>query len=152
MADIEKTLKLVGVIVTLGGLGLGIANYLATIRRDVETRNLEARKQYLTRQLELYTEATRAAAKLATSQQDSPEFAAAQQRFWELYWGELSMVENAEVETAMKRMGNCLHGDCRGCSGRTEPTPDDLARCSLNLAHACRRSLADSWGVPDWRY
>ena len=144
MADIEKTLKLVGAVVTLGGLALGVANYLATIRRDVETRSLEARKQYLTRQLELYTEATRAAAKLATSDQKSPEFVAAQHRFWELYWGELSMVENAEVETAMKRMGDCLNGDCRGCA--------DLKRCSLGLAHACRRSLADSWGVPDWRY
>ncbi len=152
MADIEKTLKLVGVIVTLGGLALGVANYLATIRRDVETRNLEARKQYLTRQLALYTEATQAAAKLATSQQDSRAFAAAQQRFWELYWGELSMVENAEVEKAMKRMGDCLRGDCSGCTGRAEHTPNDLPMCSLNLAHACRRSLADSWGVPDWRY
>ncbi len=144
MADIEKTLKLVGVIVTLGGLALGVANYLATIRRDVETRNLEARKQYLTRQLELYTEATRAAAKLATSHQDSREFAGAKQRFWELYWGDLSMVENDKVETAMKQMGDCLNGDCWGCP--------DLKKCSLNLAHACRRSLADSWGVPDWRY
>ena len=144
MADVEKTLKLVGAIVTLGGLALGVANYLATVRRDVETRNLEARKQYLTRQLDLYTEATRAAAKLATSRPDSPESIAARQRFWELYWGELSMVENLEVEKAMKQMGDCLSGDCRGCS--------DLKRCSLDLAHACRRSLADSWGVPDWRY
>ena len=27
-----------------------------------------------------------------------------------------------------------------------------LARCSVDLAHACRRSLAESWNVPDWRY
>jgi hypothetical protein len=144
MADIEKTLKWVGAVVTLGGLALGVANYLATVRRDVETRNLEARKQYLTRQLELYTEATRAAAKLATLKQDSSEFAAVKHRFWELYWGELSMVENREVESAMKLMGDCLNGDCRGCA--------DLRMCSLNLAHACRRSLAESWGVQDWRY
>jgi hypothetical protein len=142
--DLEKTLKFVGVAVTLGGLALGVANYLATVRRDVETRNLEARKQYLTRQLDLYTEATRAAAKLATSQQGSPDFIKASNRFWELYWGELSMVENLEVEGAMKSMGDCLTGNCKGCP--------DLKRCSLGVAHACRRSLAESWGVPDWRY
>jgi hypothetical protein len=159
MANIEKTLKIVGaivalggVIVTLGGLALGVANYLATIRRDAETRNLEARKQYLTRQLELYTEATRAAAKIATSDQRTREFAAAQKRFWELYWGELSMVENAGVETAMKHMGNCMNGDCGSCSRPPDSSEPDLKRCSLDLAHACRRSLADSWGVPDWRY
>jgi hypothetical protein len=65
-------------------------------------------------------------------------------RFWELHWGELSMVENLEVEKAMKSMGDCLNGKCQGCP--------DLKRCSLDLAHACRRSLAESWGVPDWRY
>jgi len=50
--DLERTLKWIGAVVALGGLALGIANYLATARRDVETRNLEARKQYLTRQLD----------------------------------------------------------------------------------------------------
>jgi hypothetical protein len=142
--DFEKTLKFIGVAITLGGLALGVANYLASVRRDVETRNLEARKQYLTRQLDLYTEATRAAAKLATARQGSPDYTKAWGRFWELYWGELSMVENREVEGAMKSMGDCLNGNCQGC--------EDLKRCSLDVAHACRRSLADSWGVPDWRY
>ena len=142
--DVEKSLKWVGAVVTLGGLALGIANYLATIRRDVETRNLEARKQYLTRQLDLYTDATRAAAKIATSKPGSAEHVKALNRFWELYWGELSMVENAAVEGAMKSMGDCLLN--KGCRC------GDLPHCSLELAHACRRSLADSWGVPDWRY
>ena len=103
--DVEKTLKWIGAVVALGGLALGVVNYLATVRRDAETRNLEARKQYLTRQLDLYTEATRAAAKLGTAPPDSPEYLKARTRFWELYWGELSMVENREVEAAMKRMG-----------------------------------------------
>jgi hypothetical protein len=142
--DVGKTLKWIGAIVTLGGLALGVANYLATVRRDVETRNLEARKQYLTRQLDLYTDATRAAAKIATSKPGSPEYTKALNRFWELYWGELSMVENTAVEGAMKRLGDCLRD--KGCPG------GDLPRCSLDLAHACRRSLADSWSVPDWRY
>jgi hypothetical protein len=142
--DVEKTLKWIGVVVALGGLALGVANYLATVRRDAETRNLEARKQYLTRQLDLYTDATRAAAKLATARADSAEYLAARARFWELYWGELSMVESRGVEAAMKNMGDCLNGTCVACSS--------VARCSLDLAHACRRSLAESWNVPDWRY
>jgi hypothetical protein len=146
MPDIEKTLKLVGAVVAIGGLTLGVANYLATIRKDVDARNLEARKLYLTRQFDLYTEVTRVAAKLATLKADSTERDAAERRFWELYWGELSMVENPEVEGAMKKMGDCLRDDCSGC------TNSDLSQCSLALAHACRRSLANSWGVADWRY
>ncbi len=54
------------------------------------------------------------------------------------------MVENQGVEAAMKRMGHCLTGRCVDCA--------NLPRCSLDLAHACRRSLADSWGIADWRY
>jgi len=65
--DVEKALKRIGAVVAFGGLALGVANYLATAKREAETRNLDARKQYLTRQLDLYTEATRAAAKLATA-------------------------------------------------------------------------------------
>lgn len=146
MLDVEKTVKFVGAIVTIGGLALGVANYLSTIRRDVDTRNLEARKQYLTRQLDLYTDATRTAAKLSTSSRDSSEGVTAERRFWELYWGELSMVENREVEGAMKNMGDCLRGDCNGCP------QSDLKQCALAVAHACRRSLAESWGVADWQY
>jgi hypothetical protein len=142
--DVEKTLKWIGAVVALGGLALGVMNYLTTIRKDAETRNLEARKQYLTRQLDLYTDTTRAAAKIATLAPESPEHARALARFWELYWGELSMVESRAVEGAMKSMGDCLSGDCHRCP--------NLKQCSLDLAHACRRSLADSWGVPDWRY
>ncbi len=151
MPDFEKTLKLVGVVVTLGGLALGVANYLETARKDAETRSLEARKQFLARQLELYTEATRAAAKLATSKADSPEFRQAGSRFWELYWGELSMVETRQVEAAMVEMGNCLNDRCSGCELEPKLKPN-LEQCSLALAHACRRSLAESWGVQDWRY
>ena len=146
MLDVEKTIKLVGAIVTIGGLALGVANYLSTIRKDAETRNLEARKQFLTRQLELYTDATRTAAKLANLDTSSSERPPVERRFWELYWGELSMVESREVEGAMKRMGDCLGGNCDGCPG------SDLRQCALALAHACRRSLAESWGVADWQY
>ena len=142
--DVEKILKWIGAVVALGGLALGIVNYLATVRRDAETRNLEARKTYLTRQLDLYTDATRAAAKLATMPPDSAEYLKARARFWELYWGELSMVENREVEAAMKGMGDCLNRQGGVCPRLTQH--------SLDLAHACRRSLAESWGIPDWRY
>ena len=144
MPDTEKTLKIIGALVTLGGLALGVANYLETARKDAETRRIQAREHFLTRQLKLYTDATQTAAKLATSSRESEDFTKAADRFWELYWGELSMVENRDVEAAMVQMGHCLEGNCQACP--------DLQRCSLALAHACRQSLAESWGVSDWRY
>ena len=94
------------------------------------------------------TEATQAAAVLATTT-DEAELTAARNRFWALYWGELAMVENGGVsaeaggvESAMVAYGRCLKQACE----QTE-----LQRLALNLAHACRDSLAVSWGVTDWQ-
>lgn len=78
---------------------------------------------------------------LATSE-DSARRNKAEKRFFELYWGELALVENPGVETAMVRFKDGL------VSGAS---PDQLQQLSLKLAGALRASLADSWGVDLWR-
>jgi hypothetical protein len=108
--------------------------------RLAETRRLEATKPFLERQLKLYTEASQVAAQVAT-QGGSEAGKKARVRFWELYWGELALVENREVEAAMKQMGDAIS------AGAAET---DLKRLSLRLAHACRASLDLSWGVRAW--
>jgi hypothetical protein len=137
----ETLIKWVSAFVAVGSLLWGVTSFLITSRIQAETRQLEARKPFLERQLTLYTKATQNAAILATSS-DPDANEAARQIFWELYWGELSMVENRGVESAMVAFGKCLN---KGCS---QPELQPLA---LNLAHACRDSLAESWGVQDWR-
>ena len=143
----ETLIKWIGALVAAGGLLWGATSFLITARIQAETRQLEARKPFLDRQLTLYTEATQNAAILATSN-DPDAIAKARQRFWELYWGQLAMVENGGlsakeggVEAAMVAFGQCLN---RGC-----PQPE-LQPLALRLAHACRDSLAVSWGVQDW--
>ena len=141
--DVEKTLKWIGAVVALGGLALGVVNYLATVRRDAETRNLEARKQYLTRQLDLYTEATRAAAKLATAPPDSPEYLKARTPVLGAVLGRAVDGREPEVEAAMKRMGDCLNGRCVGCPTLVAV----LARSRPRLPSIAGRVV----DVPDWR-
>ena len=144
----EALLKWVGALVALGGLIWGIASFLITARIQAESHQLEVRAPFLNRQLELYNEATKNASVLATSTIQT-DLDKAKQRFWELYWGELAMVENgglnAEaggVESAMVVFGSCLN---RGCPQA------ELQQLALKLARACRDSLAVSWGVPDWK-
>jgi hypothetical protein len=74
----------------------------------------------------------------------------AETRFWQLYWGELAMVENGGIKTknggvegAMVRFGEELKKQSRSQLA--------LQGLSLDLAHVCRDSLATSWGVQDWR-
>ncbi|MBI1735352.1 MAG: hypothetical protein HYR51_09275 [Candidatus Rokubacteria bacterium] len=108
--------------------------------RLVASRKIEATKPFLERQLKLYTDASQIAAVLATTR-DGAERAKATKRFWELYWGELALVENEAVETAMVALGDALQ--------RNSPPPE-LQQLSLRLARACRISLDRSWGIHAW--
>lgn len=133
-----KALSLLGAVVAFGW---GIFQFIATQNAQAETRRIEATKPFLERQLKLYTEATQAAAVLATSKK-ADELDAASKKFWSLYWGELALVEDKRVEAAMVQLGRALEAGGTG---------QQLQQHSLALAHACRDSLADSWGVKQWR-
>lgn len=136
--DWINVLSLLGAVVAFAW---GIVQFIASERAQSETRRIEATKPFLERQLRLYTEATQAAATLATSGIQQ-EVDAATARFWSLYWGELALVEDARVEAAMVQFGRAL--DVGESNAR-------LQQASLALAHACRDSLAESWGVKQWR-
>ncbi len=109
-------------------------------KRLAESRRLEATKPFLERQLKLYTEASQVAAKIVTST-NVKEVADANKRFWELYWGELALVENQDVEAAMVALGKAI---------KDSAPQQQLQHLSLKLAHACRRSLDKSWGINAW--
>lgn len=115
---------------------------LETERREgerlSEARRIEATRPFLEKQLDLYAEAARVCARIASAHDGADTVA----RFWELYWGELALVENREVEAKMVRFGQAL-----------QYMPEDrseLRHRALELAAACRASLARSWGVDAW--
>jgi hypothetical protein len=56
----------------------------------------------------------------------------AREEFWELYWGELVMVEDRAVERAMIRLGDALD---RWQAG---PAPPELGQRAADLRRACR--------------
>jgi len=166
-ATFDNTLKALG---TLGALGTfcwtvytwrqktkqEITANAAEARRSNRARILEAQKPFLERQLQLYTEVTRAAAVIATS--DDRQLVQRQlQRFKELFSGELALVENEQVATAMQNFRRAIAGLER-LSAPTDGSPphgadmerEGLLQLSLNLAQACRDSLAKSWHVEAW--
>lgn len=139
--DLETLIKLLSVVGTAIAFAWGILQFSLTQRSQAQTRRIEATKPFLDRQLKLYTEATQSAASLATSK-DEKELMAAAKRFWELYWGELALVEDQRVEAAMVQFGRAIQ---EGSTG------GELQELSLAIAHACRDSLAEAWGVRQWR-
>lgn len=134
LAEIENLAKIISLLIAIPAFALALLKF-------VRDRWLETNKPFLERQLSLYAEATRVASILATSR-DPILREPAHTRFAELFWGELAMVEDHEVELAMIAFRKKLERD-EGEEG--------LPVLSVRLAHACRRSLARSWNAPKWR-
>lgn len=93
---------------------------------------LEAKKPFYSKHLDLCSEASAATATIATTK-DQKEKLKATENFWRLYWGPLGMVEEQDVENAMVNFGDCLHGHCGG---------QPLTMLSLDVSHSCRKEIS----------
>jgi len=104
--------------------------------RYAESRRIEATRPFLEMQLKLYTETALVTSRIATSGDQGTIG-----RFWELYTGELALVENREVAQAMIAFGNALKRNKQA----------ELRGLALTLTHRMRESLAKSWGTDAWQ-
>jgi hypothetical protein len=104
----------------------------------MRTAGIEARKPFQAERLSLYLRATTAAATIAAGGKGK-ELEKAINEFWELYWGSLSIVEDEHMEASMVRLGRCI----RSQAACEKP----IQQLVLELDHACRSSLAESWDV-----
>ena len=136
----NEVMTFLGVLGAVASFLWGIHVWKGQEIRTAETRRIEATKPFLERQLKLYTEASQVVAVLATSQ-DPEETLGARKRFLQLYWGELALVENDDVAKAMVKVKEAMD---KGTG------QEYLTSLSLNLAQACRNSLARSWSVDIW--
>ncbi len=108
----------------------------------------ETAKPLWDKQLALYLEAVENAAVIATTK-DVAKRAAAEARFWVLYWGPLAAVEDVgllkpkatEVEAAMVRFGKELH------KNYNDRDSDQMQNLTLDLAHSVRAAVAPSFDV-----
>jgi hypothetical protein len=116
----------------------------AAARADAEkarkTRQIEATRPFLDRQLQLYNDVTQFAAIIASTEEPGPRYQFTGE-FWRLYYGQMALVENPEVEAAMVEFGKVL---------KTTQDQQELQRLALAIAGACRRSLDRSWGIHAW--
>lgn len=120
--------------------------------KDDKAREQEFNKYVFERQTDLYFEAARTAASIASSE-NRESVKKATDRFYELYWGELVVVEDRRVELAMIAFNECLDIGGKDChrsipKDQDEKTsqkifsqlgPPALKNLSLELA-ACLRS------------
>lgn len=139
----------------IGGVFVALIGAGWTLYTWDEIAVRESQKPFLEKQLQYYVEASKVAAKLAILPLQSPAGTApeetwdwAKQRFWELHWGELVVVEDKDVRLAMAQFGRQV-SEVEKCRPRIEECLDAQARLkslSLDLSRAIRASIQSSWG------
>jgi hypothetical protein len=113
----------------------------ADAKRTAETRRIEATRPFLDKQLTLYTQVTKLAAKIPTYSGNDPIFQQAKLEFLELYSGEMGLVERTDVEQAMIAFKEALEA---------RASKENLDSLAYRLSQACRKELAASWGIKAW--
>jgi hypothetical protein len=139
---------LVSALIGAGTIGVGIWQFSEDSKRRADNAQFESRKPFLVKQMELCFQASEVASTLASST-DLETWRRANETFWMLYWGPLSIVEtplsggHGPVEEQMVAFGKVL-----------EPLQDNptlplkrLEQGSLDLAHKCRGLILDSWKI-----
>jgi hypothetical protein len=136
-----SALTIVGVIV---GGAYSIFQYFdardrenRTYELQVAAAQLEARKPFFSKHLDLCSEASNAASTITTTN-DPKNRQAAIENFWRLWDGPLAIVEDNRVAFAMIEFGECLKK--RECKSR-------LAVLSIQLSHSCRQEISDHFDL-----
>lgn len=119
----ETILKTVTALVAVCGLIFAVLKFM-------HIQQIEASRPYLEKKLEWCEEAVEIASSIANAKGHAD---AEEQRFWQLYWGVMGLVENQAVTDAMVDFGGQLQ------------TGGDLKHKALAIAHACRNELANDW-------
>lgn len=127
-------------LVAVTGIAISIVQYSRTTERDFK-------KPFWEKQLNLYMDLTGAAAILTAFATDQDpvakaEYQKARVKFWELYYGQLAVIADPEVDKIMVDFGQCLR-QIESNDQRCDTTM--LKQKSLSLAAACRSSVSTSW-------
>ena len=111
-------------------------------KEHIEQTAKEFRKTFYEKQLQFYTEASEAAATLATEKIGSADYINARKNFYRLFWGRLSIVEDKTVEAKMVLFERLLTDYEKKESSVSQ---DELQQSSLKLAHEASKYTITVW-------
>jgi hypothetical protein len=162
---IELVIKIIGPIITVTGILIGVWQFNKGQRnmqiKELEQRQFELKKMQIGNQFEAiakfkelqskkYTEATEVISNIIyTDNYQSDDFKKSLRRFWQLYWVELSAVEDSQVETAMVRLGNHIELlSAKDFQNVTESEKKELHSLGYSVAQAIKSS-SKTWELPE---
>jgi hypothetical protein len=137
----DAIIKAVGVIALIAGGAWTLTQYFLHRAEERQTAAVEARKPFLERRLQVYSDIVQMAATIANGD-DLKEVEKAKGQFAILSLGPLTMFGESEVRAATAAFAGCLRESTKCDKGV-------IASRAASVAVACRRSLGEGWGL-DW--
>jgi hypothetical protein len=132
---------------------------IGKVAEENRQANRDFSKMFYEKQLEYYAEAVESAAVLANEGPETNDYKTARQKFYRLYWGKLSLVEDKRVEARMVQFELLLQ-NYEGKPTKEERVWDarsktwiplrmvdqsDMQSASLRLAHDARIHTINTW-------
>lgn len=133
----EEKIKAAAAVVGLGGLIFGIVQFF-------QVQAIQAAQPFLEKKLEWCEEAVEKTARISTTEPPDP---ADLQRFAQMYWGVMGLIENQDIIDAMKAFDEGLTNGVPAYAGPKLENSDivTLTELSFDLAEACRAELSAEW-------
>ncbi len=146
-AGMEKIVKYTAMIVSILTLVVGVITFFVQQSNLAETRERESRAAFLAKQLEIYSVAVQTVSEIVlypTKDDDEEKYLRNLKKFWQLYYGRMTMVEDLRVAKVMIAIGNLLQKE----GGKPDRECVSIKRnLSLILADCVRKSLSEGWGI-----
>ncbi|WP_143015410.1 hypothetical protein [Alloyangia pacifica] len=138
---IENAIKGFTALVGLAGFVFGVVKFLEVMAVDAE-------RPYLERKLAWCEQVVETTSRIATSAEASQDDI---DRFWQMYWGVMGLIEKASITSAMVEFGKSLEAIPSAEEGSKDLSShlSSMQGKSLSLAHACRKELSAEWS-PSW--
>lgn len=112
--------------------------------KELDLRRKEFQIGFFQKSLDLYLEACRTVGALASAESpDTPAVKSTVDRFYSLYWGDLSLVENREVESKMVEFEAAM----RDWQAKGGLATQGMRQLAYDLAHVCRQDLEKSFDL-----
>lgn len=147
----DAILKTVTAVLLIVTVVVGVAQYLSQRQqlivqnqREQEQRAKEFNSMIYRARLDLYQEATDVLARFAYAP-TTAEAEKANQRFWELFDGKISLVEDEQVQKEMRLCIDFLE-EWEKCKDRNPTVRQNLfANLTYDFSQSCRNSLASAF-------
>ena len=133
---------IIAVITVLFGIYQYTDSQQNSLEREYQLKKIDRQEQAFEEKAALYKETRQILSFLSTNEEfESSFFKSKENRFWELYWGDLAAVESSEIESLMIRFGGLLNRLEIGEEARNEAIQRELKQISLSFSHQTKSEL-----------